>query len=66
MLLFVLRRLIRFYKNVVLEMKPLYDGIKDSVATKTREWTWYETVLAGIAMLCFIVGLVAVLTAMFV
>ena len=47
-------------------MKPLYDGIKDSVATKTREWTWYETVLAGIAMLCFIVGLVAVLTAMFV
>lgn len=65
-LLIVLRRLVRYYKGVLLEMMPAFNGQTDSIATSTREWVWYEKLLSRVALLCFLVGIGAVFYSVFI
>ena len=66
LLLLVLRRLVRFYRGVVLEMMPVFRGVTDKVETKTEEWTVVEKIMAGISLFSFMMGIILVLAAMFV
>lgn len=64
-LLIVLRRLARYYKGVVLEMTPVFNGEKSWCTTTTNEFVWYEVVLSVLALVCFIVGMIAVFMSVF-
>ena len=61
----VLRRLARYYKGVVLEMMPILNGEKSNGKSTTKEFVWYERLLAGLAFICFVVGMGAVVTGVF-
>ena len=65
-LLIVLRRLVRYYKGIVLEMLSMFNGQTNSISTSTREWVWYEKFLSCIALLCFLVGMGSVLCSVFI
>lgn len=65
-LLIVLRRLVRYYTGVLLEMMPVLNGQTDSIATSTREWVWYEKLLSRVALLCFLVGIGSVFYSVFI
>lgn len=64
-LLIVLRRLARYYKGVVLEMTPVFNGEKSGCMTTTNEFVWYEILLSFLALACFIVGMIAVFMSVF-
>ena len=61
----VLRRLARYYKGVVLEIMSVFKGEKSNYKSTTKEFVWYEKLLAALALVCFIVGIGVVFTGVF-
>lgn len=65
-LLIVMRRLARYYKCVVLELMPIFNGEANGGLSSAQEWNWYEKILAILSLACFVVGIIFVFLSVFV